>query len=74
MEIRPGQAVALRNMRVLIQDGAGWMEFKAPKGKAFALLLMGLEDIKGEDKITPDDFLKSMGWTPPAVVAELVDA
>jgi hypothetical protein len=59
--MRHGDVVNVRNVRVVIQEGAGWMEYKAPKGKAFVFLLLAVDDIK-DPQFKPDDSLRALGW------------
>lgn len=37
------------------------LNYKAPKGRQFAFILMGVEDIGGEP-IDPNEWLESRGW------------
>lgn len=62
MNLQYGSVLPMKSMKIVIQDGQGHLEYKAPKGKQFVLLLMGVEDINSENKINADEFLKSMGW------------
>lgn len=38
------------------------IEMSAPRGKQYAVILMTVEDPKEINKVTPDEFLKKLGW------------
>jgi hypothetical protein len=65
--MRHGDVVPVKNIRVLVQDGAGWASFSAPKGKCFVLLLLGVEDAKGGVKLDPVKAINELGWTRAAM-------
>lgn len=62
MTIRAGDVVPTKSLRVVIQDGAGWMNYKPPARHQFVLMLLGSEPIKGEPKLAPVAVLHELGW------------
>lgn len=71
--IQIGDVLPLRNMRVVIQDGEGWMDFKAAgKGETFVVLLLGTENIKAGRLLDPEKALRELGWhrSPPSAASE----
>lgn len=71
-----GDVVSTKSIRVILGDGYGWADFKAPKGEQFVLLLLGAEEVKaGGRKLDPIAALNALGWhaeasPPPKQEAE----
>lgn len=57
-----GDVVPTKRLRVVIQEGGGWLDFKAPDGKQFMLLLLGVEDIKKGERLDFEAVLNELGW------------
>lgn len=63
MAITFGDVLPLRHMRVVIQDGGGWMDFKAGKGECFVVMLLGKESVAADgQKLDPVKVLNDLGW------------
>lgn len=63
--MRIGEVVTTKKMRVIIQEGAGYLDYKLPVGKAFVFMLLGTEDIKGPDildKEKAEQVFNNLGW------------
>jgi hypothetical protein len=44
-------------------DGKGWVQYKAPNGKRFVLMILGIEPGKnGNEFLNPEKILNDMGW------------
>lgn len=56
-----GSVVSTKAIKVLIQEGKGYLEYKCPKGKAFIFLCLGVEDI-ANPHTDSDQLLKDLGW------------
>ena len=70
MGISIGDVLPIRTLRVVIQDGQGWMDFKSAKGECFVVMLLGKESVAaGGPKLDPVEVLNALGWeavTPPS--------
>lgn len=66
MQIKVGDVLALKNMRVVIQDGKGWMDFRSPgKDECYVVMLLGTEGVKADGKkLDPMAVLNALGWVP----------
>lgn len=60
-DIEPGDVVAMKSFKAVIQNGEGWIQWKASNGKAFYFMLLGVDDIK-TPKIDPKAILNDLGW------------
>jgi hypothetical protein len=61
-----GDVVPTKSLNVVLgPDGHASAIYKAPKGKQFVLLLLGVEDTKADgQKLDPVAALKALGWRP----------
>lgn len=59
MELQVGNKVFAK--KVFVQIGNAQYEYSAPRGKSFAMILMGDEDPKTDGE-SCDNFLNSLGW------------
>ncbi len=63
VSIGDGDVIPTKALRVVLQDGKGWADFKAPRGQCFVVLLLGKEEIAaGGRKIDPVQALNKLGW------------
>lgn len=69
MDIKVGDVLPLKSMRVVIQDGAGWMDFKPPaKGECYVVMLLGKEEVAANGKkLDPLAVIDALGWQRKAV-------
>lgn len=56
-----GDVIQTKAVKVIIQDGAGWLSYKLPKDKAYVFLLLGVDDIKNPT-LNPEKILNALGW------------
>lgn len=61
--MRLGDVIKTKSVKVSIQDGVGYIEYKAPKGQGFKLLMLGVDSLRDEDeKFSGDQALNALGW------------
>lgn len=73
MKIGVGDVLPIRTLRVVIQDGHGWMDFKSAKGECFVVMLLGKEEVAADGKkLDPVKVLNDLGWKapPPSTLGE----
>ena len=65
LNIKVGDVLPLKTMRVVIQDGRGYMDFKSPgKNECYVVMLLGKEHVKADgQKLDPIAVLNALGWT-----------
>lgn len=56
-----GDVVTTKSIKVVIQDGEGWLNYKPDKDKVFVFICLGTDSIK-DPKLNPEKILNALGW------------
>ncbi len=67
-----GDVVKVKDLKVAIQDGKGYVQYKATKPMAFKLLVLGVDRVEdAEEKWKPEESLNALGWHLEPTVDQL---
>lgn len=62
VDLHPGMKVHAKKVSIYLDNGTE-LEYNAPRGQKFAMILMSAEDPSDTDHtIKADEFLNDMGW------------
>lgn len=58
--MKVGDVLPMASIRVV--HATGWLNYKAPKGERFIVVLLGSEPVDGSKPIDPKAVFNALGW------------